>query len=128
MSRFTGFQQFYGGGDSDSDSDKTSKESDDEQPQKTITTGGKPGKIIMSDASSDEEERKIRSGKTKRLEALEKVIDSARKHANIQDFEKLQEDFDKLVQEIKNQSKTLYEEYEDNLPKRVLNILMQIEE
>ena len=55
----------------------------------------------MSDASSDEEERKIRSGKTKRLEALEKVIDNARKHANIQDFEKLQEDFDNWCRRLK---------------------------
>ena len=78
--------------------------------------------------SSEEEERKIRSGKTKRLEALEKILDDAKKHANIQDFEQLLEDFDRLGKEIINQEKTMIEEYGDRLPSRVLKTLVLVDE
>ena len=128
MSRFEkafGKQQ-----DTDSEEESSSENEQKEEEKTNAPTGGK-GKIknyMMDDQSSEEEERKIRSGKTKRLEALEKILDGASKHAKIKDFENIIEDFDKLEKEIKNQEKPMYEEYGERLPNNVLKVLMQIEE
>ena len=115
------------GRDSSSSEEESSQ---DEQSQGEQNTAAAPqGKRFMMDGdSSEEEERKVRSGKTKRLEVLEKIIDGTKKHANIKDFENLIEDFEKLEKEINKQAKTMYEEYGERLPNSVLKTLMQIEE
>ena len=128
MSRF-GFEKAFGGKqDTDSEEESSSGQEQEEENKANAETGGKLKKYMLDDQSSEEEERKIRSGKTKRLDALVKVLDGAKKHANIKDFENLIEDFDKLEKEIKNQEKTMYEEYGERLPNVVLKVLMQIEE
>ena len=115
------------GRDSSSSEEESSQ---DEQSQGEQNTAAAPqGKRFMMDGDSSEaEERKVRSGKTKRLEVLEKIIDGTKKHANIKDFENLIEDFEKLEKEINKQAKTMYEEYGERLPNIVLKTLMQIEE
>ena len=115
------------GRDSSSSEEESSQ---DEQSQGEQNTAAAPqGKRFMMDGDSSEaEERKVRSGKTKRLEVLEKIIDGTKKHANINDFENLIEDFEKLEKEISKQAKTMYEEYGERLPNIVLKTLMQIEE
>ena len=115
------------GRDSSSSEEESSQ---DEQSQGEQNTAAAPqGKRFMMDGDSSEaEERKVRSGKTKRLEVLEKIIDGTKKHANIKDFENLIEDFEKLEKEINKQAKTMYEEYGERLPNSVLKTLMQIEE
>ena len=123
MSRF---EKAFGRASSSSE-DESSQEEEENKEQQVASTA--TGKIFKADGdSSDAEERKVRSGKTKRLEALEKVLDGAKKHANIKDFENLIEDFDKLEKEIKSQSKTMYEEYGERLPNSVLKTLMMMEE
>ena len=115
------------GRDSSSSEEESSQ---DEQSQGEQNTAAAPqGKRFMMDVDSSEaEERKVRSGKTKRLEVLEKIIDGTKKHANIKDFENLIDDFEKLEKEINKQAKTMYEEYGERLPNSVLKTLMQIEE
>lgn len=56
---------------------------------------------LRDSSDSEEEERTIKSGKTKRLEALEKISDEIRKHSNILDFNALDTDFTKLQDLIK---------------------------
>ena len=111
------------GRDSSSSEEESSQ---DEQSQGEQNTAAAPqGKRFMMDVDSSEaEERKVRSGKTKRLEVLEKIIDGTKKHANIKDFENLIDDFEKLEKEINKQAKTMYEEYGERLPNSVLKTLM----
>ena len=125
MSRF---EKAFGRPQDTSSEDEESGSEGSQKPNEAIQTGGKISKFMIDESSSEEEERKIRSGKTKRLEALEKILDGAKKHANIKDFEHLIEDFDMLTAEIKNQETTMYEEYGEKLPARVLKALAQIEE
>ena len=124
MSRF---EKAFGRAQETSSEEEDSGSEGSQRQNDAIQTGGKINRFD-SDSSSEEEERKIRSGKTKRLEALEKILDGAKKHANIKDFENLIDDFDKLTAEIKNQEKTMYEEYGEKLPGRVLKVLVQLEE
>jgi hypothetical protein len=44
---------------------------------------------MMGSDDEEEEERTIKSGATKRAEALEKILDDLRKHTNISDFNAL---------------------------------------
>ena len=97
MSRF---EKAFGRASSSSEEESSREESEAEEQKVVATTQNK--RFQIDSASSDGEERKVRSGKTKRLEALEKVLDGAKKHANIKDFENLIEDFDKLEKEIKS--------------------------
>ena len=120
MSRF---EKAFGRPQDTSSEDEESGSEGSQKPNEAIQTGGKISKFMIDESSSEEEERKIRSGKTKRLEALEKILDGAKKHANIKDFEHLIEDFDMLTAEIKNQETTMYEEYGEKLPARVLKAL-----
>jgi len=41
---------------------------------------------MMGSDDDEDEERTIKSGVTKRAEALDKILEEARKHANISDF------------------------------------------
>lgn len=74
---------------------------------------------------SEEEERTFKSGAVKRLEALVKILDETKKHANIADFNMLDIDFEKLKVEVAKQ-KDLF--VNDNLPKRVLKVFMSVED
>ena len=114
------------GRDSSSSEEESSEEEQSQGEQKTAAPQGKM--YGFGEENSEAEERKVRSGKTKRLEVLEKIIDGTKKHANIKDFENLIEDFEKLEKEISKQAKTMYEEYGERLPNIVLKTLMQIEE
>ena len=73
----------------------------------------------------EEEERTIKSGQQKRLEALVKILDETKKHANINDFNNLDNDYQKLSKEIAKQ-KDLFAG--DNLPKKVLKVFMLVED
>ena len=84
---------------------------------------------MFKDADLDEpEERTIKSGLTKKQEALDKILEETRKHANIADFNALESDFFKLVDEIRNVSETLFEGKGSILPVKVLKVFMLIED
>lgn len=74
---------------------------------------------------SEEEERTIKSGAVKRMEAMAKIIDDTKKHANISDFNMLDTDFEKLKLEIVKQ-KDLFKN--EKLPNRVLKVFMSVED
>jgi len=59
------------------------------------------------------------------LEALEKILDDTTKHAKISDFNQLDDDFEKLKNEVAKQSATFTGE---TLPKRVLKVFMMVED
>ena len=68
----------------------------------------KRSKYMMGSDDEEEEERTIKSGITKRAEALDKVLEETRKHANISDFNSLDNDFSKLESEIKKCADELF--------------------
>jgi uncharacterized circularly permuted ATP-grasp superfamily protein len=63
---------------------------------------------MMGSDDEEEEERTIKSGTTKRAEALDKVLEEIRKHANILDFNALDNDLSKLESEIKKCADELF--------------------
>lgn len=82
----------------------------------------------MIGSDDEEEERTIKSGATKRAEALEKVLEEMRKHANISDFNALDNDFNKMELEIKKAADQMFEEKGAKLPVRVLKVFMLVED
>jgi hypothetical protein len=56
---------------------------------------------MMGSDDEEEEERTIKSGATKRAEALEKILDDIRKHTNISDFNALDIDLGRMETEIR---------------------------
>lgn len=99
MSRFAGQSKFFGGGASSSESD-----SESEDAQETRAEAAKlqtRSKYMMGSDNEDEEERVIKSGATKRAEALDKILDNLRKHSNINDFNALDGDLTSLELEVK---------------------------
>ena len=100
MSRFAN-SKFFGGGD-DSSSEESDHSQEEEQKQAVATAAVKTTRAkFMESDDEEEEERTIKSGKTKRLEALEKILEDTRKHANIGDFNALETDFNGLEAELK---------------------------
>ena len=84
---------------------------------------------FLRDSDNDEpEERTIKSGLTKKQEALDKILEETRKHANISDFNAVETDFFKLVDEIRNVSDVLFEGKGYILPIKVLKVFMLIED
>jgi hypothetical protein len=55
---------------------------------------------MMGSDDEEEEERTIKSGATKRAEALDKAIDEAKKYVRIADFNQLDSGFGNLEKEI----------------------------
>ena len=82
----------------------------------------------MIGSDDEEEERTIKSGATKRAEALEKVLEEMRKHANIADFNALDTDFNKLEIEIKKAADEMFEEKGTKLPNKVLGVFKLVED
>jgi len=89
----------------------------------------KRSKYMMGSDDEDEEERTIKSGATKRAEALDKVLDETKKHANISDFNALDGDLNKVEQEIKKAaSGDMFEEKGAKLPIKILKLFKMIED
>ncbi len=128
MSRFAN-TKFFGGGDNTSSSDS---ESDKDEDQKVVEsseqTMKKRSKYMIGSDDEEEEERTIKSGATKRAEALDKVLEEVRKHANIADFNALDNDFNKMELEIKKAADDLFEEKGTKLPVKVLKVFMLVED
>jgi len=79
----------------------------------------------MDSDNEGEEERHFKLGRDKKWEALEKVLDECRKHANISDFDAMDSALPKMAGEIEKQSAELFQEKGDKLPNRVLKVLCQ---
>lgn len=99
MSRFAS-SKLFGGGASSSSSDNESEHSS-EEAKEVQDISKKGAKFMLGSDDEEEEERTIKSGATKRAEALEKVLEETRKHANICDFFQLDSDLVKMENEIK---------------------------
>jgi hypothetical protein len=127
MSRFAGQSKFFGGGD-DTESSESNSDQEEEvkevQKQQLVTKS----KYMMGSDDEEEEERTIKSGNTKRAEALDKVLEDNRKHANIADFNSLDNDFTKLEAEIRKSGDVLFEEKGCKLPAKVLKIFALVED
>lgn len=100
MSRFAGQSKFFGGGDNTSSSDTESDQEQQEQSQEVTQQPQKRSKYMMGSDDEEEEERTIKSGATKRAEALDKTIDEAKKYVRIADFNQLDSGFGNLEKEI----------------------------
>ena len=127
MSRFENAFGGFGGGDSSSSEDEQNNSQSEEEQQQTnqkTTTS----RYKAYEDSDDDAERTIKSGKTKRLEKLEKILEDSQKHANMEDFGKLLDDFEELSAELIKQEATMQEQYPSRLPSRVLKVLVLIEE
>ena len=84
--------------------------------------------MMDSDAEEDEEQRQMKSAKTKKVEALDKIVSDLRKHANIGDFNALDNSFGQLETEIAKSASALFEENGDKLPVSVLKMLILVED
>ena len=83
----------------------------------------------MFDDAANDEERTIKSGATKRAEALEKALENTTKTANIADFNAMEDSFVVLEEEISKASESDYfEEKGQKLSVKVLKTLMLVEE
>lgn len=83
----------------------------------------------MGSDDEEEEERTIKSGATKRAEALDKVLEDTRKHANISDFNSLDNDLTKLEVEIKKAAENdIFEEKGTKLSAKVLKLFVLVED
>ena len=129
MSRFAGQSKFFGGGD-DSSSEEQSQSSDEEnEADQAAVQRNKVSKYMMdSDAEEDEEQRQMKSAKTKKVEALDKIVNDLRKYANIGDFNALDNSFGQLETEIAKSASALFEENGDKLPVSVLKMLILVED
>jgi hypothetical protein len=128
MSRFAGQSKFFGGGENTSSSDSDSEKEDQKQAELAAQTMTKRSKYMMGSDDEEEEERTIKSGATKRAEALDKVLQDIRKYCNIADFNALDTDFKIFETEIKKAANELFEEKGTKLPVKVLKVLMLIED
>jgi len=134
MSTYSGARfassKFFGGGASSSSSDNDSDQSSEEVKEEMTASNLKKGaKYMLGSDDEEEEERIFKSGATKRAEALEKVLDETRKHANIADFFQLDTDIAKLEAEIKKAAdQDVFEEKGAKLPVNVLQLLVLIED
>ena len=124
MSRFAGA---FGGGDSSSSDDERSQ-SEEEQKLEVVPENKKVSKYMMGSDDEDDEERHFLTGKDKKWESLEKVLEECRKHANISDFNNMDSSFAKLETEIGKVASVLFKEQGDQLPNRVLKVLLTFED
>ena len=94
----------------------------------TAQAMNKRSKYMIGSDDEEEEERTIKSGATKRAEALEKVLEEMRKHANIADFNSLDNDFNKFEAEVKKVADEMFEEKGTKLPVKILKVLLLVED
>ena len=127
MSRFAGAFNFGGGGDDSSSEDERSESGGEENQEATPAAAQKVSTYFMG-SDDEDEERHFKLGKDKKWEALEKVLDECRKHANISDFNAMDSDLPKLAGEIEKNGPTLFQDKGDKLPNRVLKVLLQFED
>jgi len=80
-----------------------------------------------SDDESDEE-RTIKSGDTKRAEAIAKILERLKKHANTGDFGEIETDLAAMETEIKKNGDNILEEKGTKLPVMMLKVFMLLEE
>jgi len=85
-------------------------------------------KYFMDSDDEAAEERHFKLGKDKKWEALEKILDECKKHANISDFNAMDSDMPRLAAEIEKNAATLFKEKGDALPNRVLKIILLFED
>ena len=109
MSRFAGAFGFGGGGDDSSSEDERSSDGGAEEQEQNAATQ-KVSTYIMGSDDEGDEERHFKLGKDKKWEALEKILDECRKHANISDFDAMDSDLPKLAGEIEKNGPTLFKE------------------
>ena len=84
---------------------------------------------MMGSDDEEEEERTIKSGATKRAEALDKALDEAKKYVRIADFNQLDSGFGNLEKEIQIASDgDLFEEKGTKLPIKVLKLFLEYED
>lgn len=84
---------------------------------------------MMGSDDEDDEERTMKSGATKRAEALDKVLDDTRKYVRIADFNQLDSGFASLEKEIQIASEgDLFEEKGTKLPIKVLKLFLEFED
>ena len=127
MSRFgTAFN--FGGDDSSSEDDGSSQGETPAAGENVPAAQQKVSKYIMDSDDEGEEERHFKLGRDKKWEALEKILDECRKHANISDFNAMDSDLPKLAGEIEKNSSLLFKEQGEKLPCRVLKVLLLFED
>lgn len=126
MSRFAGQSKFFGGGDdsSSSDTDSEKEEVKAQESQQLI----KKSKYMVGSDDEEDVERVIKSGVTKRAEALDKVLEDLTRHVKISDFNSIESDFTKLENEIKKCAEEMFEEKGAKLPPKVLKVFLLIED
>jgi len=96
--------------------------------ESTAQAMNKISKYMIGSDDEEEEERTIKSGATKRAEALEKVLEEMRKHANIADFNSLDNDFTKFESEVKKVADEMFEEKGTKVPVKILKVLLLVED
>ena len=127
MSRFgTAFN--FGGADDSSSEEEHSSQEETAAGEAAPAQTQKVSKYIMDSDDEGEEERHFKLGHDKQWEALEKILDECRKHANISDFTSLDSDLPTLAGEIEKNSATLFQEKGNKLPNRVLKVLLLFED
>ena len=127
MSRFA---NAFGFANDDSSSEEENDSGNENQAaaEAAPTQTAKVSKYFKDSDDEEEEERHFKLGKDKKWEALEKILDDCRKHANISDFDAMDSDLPKLAGEIEKNGPTLFKEKGDKLPARVLKVLVQFQE
>ena len=128
MSRFAGAFNTFGGDDSSSEEERSSDGGSDNQEAAAAAGPQKVSTYFMGSDDEGEEERHFKTGDVKKWEALEKILDDCKKHANISDFNAMDSDLPKLAGEIEKSGNALFQEKGEKLPNRVLKVLMQFED
>jgi len=123
MSRFANF-----GGESSSEEDSDSDQGTNTNPiQDTNAQASKLEKLNEDWKDSDDEEdeeRVIKSGATKRAEAIAKILEQVKKHSNTGDFGELENDLASMEAEVKKNGDDILEEKGTKLPIMMLKVLV----
>ena len=112
------------GSDSDSSSDSGS-DSDNEEVKGKVTGGKNQWNLSSSDSDSEDEGRVVKSGKTKRFEALQTTTEDIKKKIRINDWNQVLElniKLEKTVKSLANDFKT------EGVPSFYLKFLMNLED
>ena len=125
MSRFA---NAFGFANDDSSSEEENSSQEEVAEAAATSQVTKKPQYLMDSDDEEEEERHFKLGKDKKWEAVEKILDECRKHANISDFNAMDADLPKLAGEIEKNGPTLFKEKGEKLPNRVLKILIQFED
>ena len=126
MSRFAG--AFGIGAGADSSSEEESVGSEENQAEAAQDDKKKISKYFMDSDNEDSEERHFKRGQDKKWEALEKILDTCNSAANVKDFNKMDDNLPKLIGEVAKASQTLFKNNGEQLPNRVLKVLLVFED